>query len=97
MAKVFLLGSGIAGLGGILAAFDTGVQPTSDMTFMLKAVIAAIIGGAGNVYGALAGAFLIGIIENVGVWVIPTEWKPAISFGLLITFLIWRPKGIFRR
>jgi branched-subunit amino acid ABC-type transport system permease component len=60
-------------------------------------VIASIIGGVGNVYGALAGAFLLGIVENLGVWLIPTEWKSAISFGLLILFLLFRPKGIFKR
>jgi branched-subunit amino acid ABC-type transport system permease component len=97
ISKVFIVGSAIAGLGGILYALDTGIQPTSDMHLLLMAVIAAIIGGVGNVYGALAGAFLLGIVENLGVWLIPTEWKSAISFGLLILFLLFRPKGIFKR
>ncbi|MBT4856715.1 branched-chain amino acid ABC transporter permease [Candidatus Uhrbacteria bacterium] len=97
MAKVFFIGGGIAGLGGILAGFDTGVQPSLDMFFLLKAVIAAIIGGIGNPYGALLGAYLIGFLENFGIWVIPSEWKDTIAFVLLIVFLIFRPSGILKR
>ncbi len=97
MASVFLIGSAIAGLAGILAAFDTGIQPTSDLHFLLKAVVAAIIGGVGNIYAALLGAFLLGLAENIGILFIPAEWKEAIAFGILIIFLIWRPNGILRR
>ncbi len=97
IGKVFFIGSALAGLAGILIGFDTGLEPTMGLPLLLKGVIASIIGGIGNVYGGVAGAFLLGFIENFGVWQISGEWKDAIAFGVLIVFLIFRPNGIFRR
>lgn len=94
---VFFIGSAIAGLAGILVGFDIGIEPTMGLSLLLKGVIAAIIGGIGNIYGAVAGAFLLGFVENFGIWKIPGEWKDAIAFGLLIIFLLFRPEGIFKR
>lgn len=91
---VFLVGSAIAGLAGILVGFDTGIEPTMGLPLLLKGVIAAIIGGVGNVYGGVLGAFFLGLVENFGIWQISGEWKDAIAFGLLIIFLLVRPKGI---
>ncbi len=94
---VFFIGSAIAGLGGILVGFDTGIEPTMGFALLLKGVIAAIIGGAGNIYGAFIGSFLLGFIENFGIWKISGEWKDAIAFVLLIAFLIFRPSGIIKK
>ena len=94
---VFFIGSAIAGLGGILVGFDTGIEPTMGFALLLKGVIAAIIGGVGSIYGALIGAFLLGFVENFGIWQISGEWKDAIAFILLILFLIFRPRGIMNK
>ncbi|MES2216009.1 MAG: branched-chain amino acid ABC transporter permease [Patescibacteria group bacterium] len=94
---VFFIGSGIAGLAGILVGFDTGIEPTMGLSLLLKGVIASIIGGIGNVYGGVLGAFLLGFIENFGIWKISGEWKDAIAFGVLIIFLLFRPQGILKR
>lgn len=94
---VFFIGSAIAGLAGILVGFDTGIEPTMGMSLLLKGVIASIIGGIGNVYGGVLGAFLLGFIENFGIWKISGEWKDAIAFGVLIIFLLFRPQGILRK
>ncbi len=94
ISKVFFIGSAIAGLAGILVGFDTGIQPTMGFSLLLKGVIASIIGGVGNIYGGVLGAFLLGFIENFGIWKISGEWKDAISFGVLIIFLLFRPNGI---
>ncbi len=94
---VFFIGSAIAGLAGILVGFDTGIEPTMGLSLLLKGVIASIIGGIGNVYGGVLGGFLLGFIENFGIWKISGEWKDAIAFGVLIIFLLFRPKGILRR
>jgi branched-subunit amino acid ABC-type transport system permease component len=94
---VFVIGSAIAGLAGILIGFDTGIEPTMGMSLLLKGVIASIIGGIGNVYGGVLGAFLLGFIENFGIWKISGEWKDAIAFAVLIIFLLWRPQGILRK
>jgi branched-chain amino acid transport system permease protein len=94
---VCIIGSAIAGLAGILVGFDTGLEPTMGMNLLLKGVIASIIGGIGNVYGGVLGAFLLGFVENFGIWKISGEWKDAIAFGLLIVFLLVRPQGILKR
>lgn len=97
ISKVFFIGSAIAGLAGILVGFDTGIEPTMGFSLLLKGVIASIIGGVGNIYGGVLGAFLLGFIENFGIWKISGEWKDAISFTVLIIFLLFRPQGIFRK
>jgi len=94
---VFFIGSAIAGLGGILVGFDTGIEPTMGMSLLLKGVIASIIGGAGNLWGGILGALLLGFVENFGIWKISGEWKDAIAFGVLIIFLIFRPRGIMNK
>jgi branched-subunit amino acid ABC-type transport system permease component len=94
---VFFMSSAIAGLAGVLVGFDTGIEPTMGMPLLLKGVIAAIIGGVGNIYAGVLGAFLLGFVENFGIWKISGEWKDAIAFGLLILFLILRPKGLIKR
>lgn len=94
---VFVMGGAIAGLAGILVGFDTGIEPTMGMSLLLKGVIASIIGGIGNVYGGVLGAFLLGFIENFGIWKISGEWKDAIAFGVLIIFLLFRPEGILKK
>ena len=94
---VFFIGSAIAGWAGILVGFDTGIEPTMGMSLLLKGVIASIIGGVGNIYGGVLGAFLLGFVENFGIWKISGEWKDAIAFCLLIIFLLFRPKGIINK
>ena len=97
IGAVFFLGSATAGLAGIAVGFDTGIQPTMGLALLLKGVIAAIVGGIGNVYGGVIGAFLLALIENLGAWQFSGEWKDAIAFAVLISFLILRPQGILPR
>lgn len=97
ISKIFFIGSCIAGLAGILVGFDTGIEPTMGFSLLLKGVVASIIGGVGNIYGAVLGSFLLGFVENFGIWKISGEWKDAIAFTVLIIFLIWRPQGILDR
>ncbi|MEN9921544.1 MAG: hypothetical protein RLZZ517_522 [Candidatus Parcubacteria bacterium] len=96
IARVFFIGSIIAGVAGIAIGFDTGIEPTMGMGLLLKGTIASIIGGIGNVYGGVLGAFFLAFIENFGIWKISGEWKDAIAFGVLILFLIFRPGGILK-
>ncbi len=94
---VFFIGSAIAGFTGILVGFDVGIEPTMGLSLLLKGVIASIVGGVGNIYGGVLGAFLLGFVENFGIWKISGEWKDAIAFAILITFLIFRPRGIMNK
>jgi branched-chain amino acid transport system permease protein len=94
---VFFIGSALAGLGGILVGFDSGVEPFLGLRLLLSGVIAAIIGGVGSLIGAAIGAILLGFSENFGILFLDAEWKQAISFVLLLIFLIFRPRGIMNK
>ena len=94
---VFFIGSAIAGLAGIFVGFDTGIEPTMGLPLLLKGIIASVIGGIGSLGGGMLGAFLLGFIENFGIWKISGEWKDAVAFLLLILFLIFRPTGIVKK
>lgn len=94
---IFFLGSMVAGLAGILIGFDTGLEPTLGLSVLLKGIIASIVGGVGSVGGGFLGGFILGFVENFGIWKISGEWKDAISFLLLIIFLVFRPKGLIKK
>ncbi len=90
----FFIGSAIAGLGGLLIGFDVGLLPTMGMLLLLKGVTASIVGGIGNIYGGVLGAYLLGLAENTGIYFLSGAWRDSIAFGLLIIFLLFRPRGI---
>lgn len=96
----FLLASGFAGLAGVLWAAQAGVvEPTMGFTPLLKAFVAAIIGGFGSISGALLGGYLLGALEVFIVAFLPSEmssYRDAIVFALLIAFLLFRPYGLLR-
>lgn len=94
---IFFVAGAIAGLAGILAGLDVGIQPTMGFGMLQKAIIASIVGGLGSIGGSFFGAFLLGFTENFGILYIGAEWKDAIAFALLIIFLLFRPEGIIRK
>lgn len=90
----FGVGSALAGMAGVLVSLETNIEPTMGMNAILKGIIASIIGGIGSIPGAVLGGFLLGIVENLGIWKIQAGWKDTISFSVLIIFLLFRPEGI---
>lgn len=96
ITKTFFISSALGGIVGILTAFDTGIDPLAGLHLLLKAIIATIIGGVNNIFAAVLGAVLLGFVENFGIWKISGEWKDTIAFGVLILFLVFRPKGIIK-
>ena len=97
IAIVFFIGAMYASLAGILNCHDTAIQPRMGLLLLLKGWIASVIGGIGNLYGAIVGGFVLGMIEQFGSWDLAGEWKDAISFILLILFLAFWPKGLIPR
>jgi branched-chain amino acid transport system permease protein len=85
----------MAGIAGILVALEQNLEHNMGFSAVLKGITASIIGGAGNVPAALLGGFLIGIVENIGIWYLPSGYKDAIAFMLLVMFLLIRPQGMF--
>ncbi len=95
LGGIFFIASAIAGLAGALYGFDIGIEPVMGMSMLLKGIIAAIIGGLGNIHGAIIGAFALGIVENLGIWKVSSEWKDVIAYVIFLIFLLFRPQGIF--
>jgi branched-chain amino acid transport system permease protein len=102
ISMVFFIGPGLGGLAGVLIGVYYGsFNFTLGWTFGLKAFIAAILGGIGNIPGAVLGGFILGITETMVVAYGPdlglpdaSAWKDAIAYILLVTILIARPTGI---
>jgi branched-chain amino acid transport system permease protein len=98
IALTFMLGSALAAGAGILYAMkDTLVQPLMGVQVGLKAFVAAVIGGIGHVPGAVVGALLLGLVEELVVGYGSSTWRDAVAFGFLILVLLFRPEGLFGR
>lgn len=95
ISLVFLIGPGLGGIAGLMVGIYYGqIDFTMGWGYGLKAFIAAILGGIGNIPGAMLGGFLLGVIEALASGYISMAWKDAIAFFVLIVILIIRPTGI---
>ena len=97
IAAVFFIGAIYAAMAGLLSGHDTAIQPRMGLLLLLKGWIASVVGGIGNIYGAIVGGFALGMIEQFGIWDLAGEWKDVISFLVLILFLSFWPKGLLPR
>lgn len=90
------IGGSLAAAAGIFLALDTRLIPGLGWNILLPIFAAAILGGIGRPYGAIAGGLIIGIAGEVStLWVAPV-YKPAIAFAIIVIMLLWRPTGLFR-
>ncbi len=90
----FIISAVLASIAGILVALEQNLEHNMGFLVLLKSVTASVIGGIGNVPAALVGGLVIGLVENIGIWYLPSGYKDAIAFVILILFLIFRPKGL---
>ena len=91
----FGLAAALSALAGILSAQIIFVRYNMCMIMLLKAFSAAVVGGLGNVYGAMIGGLLIGVVETLGGSVIGTQYKDIVSFAIMIVVLMVKPGGLF--
>jgi branched-chain amino acid transport system permease protein len=91
----FFVGSAIVAVAAMLTALDKGLEPTIGVNALLVAVVAMIVGGVGSFPGAALAGLFLGIVENLGIWQIPSEWKSTITFSVLAVFILFRPTGFF--
>jgi len=92
---VFLIGPALGGMAGLMVGLYYGqINFTMGWVYGLKAFTAAILGGIGNIPGAMVGGLLLGVIEALGSAYISIAWKDAIAFFVLILILIVRPTGL---
>jgi branched-chain amino acid transport system permease protein len=95
IATVFLIGPALGAAGGVMVGQHYGsFDFTLGWVFGLKAFVAAILGGIGNIPGAMLGGMMLGVVEALAAGYGSAQWKDVIAYVLLIVILIVRPRGL---
>lgn len=95
IAFTFILGSALAGAAGVLVGLTyPKIDPLMGVMFGLKAFVAAVIGGIGNIPGAVVGALLMGVAEALVIAYLSSTYRDALAFGILILILLVKPTGL---
>jgi branched-chain amino acid transport system permease protein len=79
----------------MLAGLDIGIDPNIGMNALLSGAVAVIVGGLGTFEGAAVGGLGLGFLQGLAVWRLSARWQDAVTFVLLVVFLLFRPQGIF--
>jgi branched-chain amino acid transport system permease protein len=95
-AITFALGSGLAGLGGALAIYLVGLDPSFAFTYLIYVLIVVSVGGLGSIGGSLAAAMLLGVSDIAGKYYVPATGSILI-YLVMTVLIILRPAGIFGR
>jgi branched-chain amino acid transport system permease protein len=95
ISRTFLIGSALAGIAGVMMGmFYLQIRPTMGFVPGIKAFTAAVLGGIGNIPGAMLGGYALGLGEVIGVQFLPAVYKDIVSFSILVLILIFKPTGI---
>jgi branched-chain amino acid transport system permease protein/neutral amino acid transport system permease protein len=89
------IGGALAAAGGILYGIDVVLHPYMGWNFLIPLFAATILGTIGNMWGALVGGLIIGVVQQVSTAFLLPTYKPAVAFMAMILILLIRPKGIF--
>lgn len=93
----FAIGSAIVVPGAILTSMTAGLNPAIGAHVMLISLAATIVGGIGSLRGAAYGGLLLGLAENLALWILDPQWSEAVTFVVLFLFIIFRPAGFLGR
>jgi branched-chain amino acid transport system permease protein len=93
----FVIASAMAGVAGVLVGLEQNLQPTMGTNLIIRGFTGAVIGGISSVPGAILGSFILGLVENFGIWFLPSGYKDGIAFLILFIFLLFRPEGLLGR
>lgn len=85
----------LCALAGTLIALDRAIDPLMGWNYQINVFAAAILGGLGSLFGAVIGALAIGVVEELSTLVIPTNYRQAIAFAMIVILLLLRPQGLF--
>ncbi len=96
-AQVLALSGALAAVSGIMISSLSGLLPNMGGDPMLKAFVICVVAGLGNVYGAVAAAIVLGLLEAAIQYMIGVQYSFTILLSLVIAVLIWRPAGLFGR
>lgn len=89
------LGGALTALAGVLIGMDGTVEPLIGANYLVTVFAAAIVGGIGNPFGAMAGGLIIGLVEEVSTLALPTTYRQGVSFLVLVLVLFLKPHGLF--
>ena len=92
---LWIIGASFAAIGGILIGINTNLQIGMGLMILLKALTAIIMGGVGNIRGALIGGMVIGLAENLALIELSPQYRDVVAFTLMILLLLFKPEGIF--
>jgi len=90
----WVMGSGLAGLGGVYFGLSEAVQWNMGFRLLLLIFAAVVLGGLGTAYGAMLGGFIIGLSVELSTFWISNELKNAVALGILVLMLLVRPQGL---
>ena len=91
----FALGSALAGIGGVLfGGYYSTINFHDGYLTGLKAFTAAVLGGIGNIPGAMVGGLVLGLLEGLAAGYLSAQWKNVIAFAVLVLVLLFRPHGL---
>jgi len=93
-ALASFVGMGLVGIGGMLLGLDSAIDPLTGTRILLSVFAAAVLGGLGSPLGAVLGAFLIGMAEEVSVLVVGSKYRAAVGFVAILAMLSLRPRGL---
>ena len=96
-ALAFAAGGAIAGAGGVLISMFLTFSAASGVVFTMKALIVVIMGGVGNMLGALVAGLLLGVSETAVARLVDPGLTIAVTYALFLSVLLWRPTGLFGR
>lgn len=91
----WVIGAGLAAVAGVMAGLVGQIRPGLGFELLLPLFAAAILGGIGSVWGAVAGGFIVGLAESFSVPIFGAEYRLATAFLVLIAILLLRPRGLF--
>lgn len=92
---VFAIGSLISAVPATLILVKDGASTHMGFAAVFMGFVAVIVGGVGSLRGAAAGGFVVGLVESLGLWQIPTEWQDSIAFIVLYLVIMLKPEGLF--
>jgi branched-chain amino acid transport system permease protein len=91
----FALGAALAGVAGILVTVNYSIQPAMGLGWTMKALIVMVLGGLGNIPGALIGGLILGVTESATSFFISSNYREVAGLVLFLLVLIFRPQGLF--
>jgi branched-chain amino acid transport system permease protein/neutral amino acid transport system permease protein len=91
---VSFIGMGLAGLGGMLIGLDTTIDPLLGFKTILSVFAAAVVGGLGSIPGAVVGALVVGVGEELSLLALSPAYRTAVGFIAILVVLTFRPRGI---